>query len=177
MMAVDDPFEPFGKRALWSAHTTNLGTNLTNISTQLDKDTVLARLRELVEDRHRVRIFVSGIEGEVVGHNVVAGYRTGWFVPPMRIVSFKGRVAETDVGTTIVGEIVSSWFVSLFAAFFVLIPFFIVIDSVRTGEYMDVLWSIISAGVALLIGRTYVRAAGQGVIDEICKATRGKVNQ
>lgn len=157
--------------------TINLGTNLTKISTRLDKETVLARLRELVEDQHRVRIFASGIEGEVVGQNVVAGYRTGWFVPPMRIVSFKGRVAETNGITTIVGEVVSSWFVYLFAAFFVLTPLFVVIDGVRTGDYMDILWSIVSAGIALLIGRTYVRSAGQGVIDDICKATRGKVNQ
>lgn len=142
----------------------------------MDKDTVLARLRELIEDPHKVRIFVSGIEGEVVGHNVVAGYRTGWFVPPMRIVSFQGRVAEADAGTVIIGQFVSSWFVYLIAAFFVVTPLFVVIDSIRTGDYLDILWSVIWAGGAFLIGRFYVRAAGQGVIDDICKATRGRVN-
>jgi len=142
----------------------------------LDKDTVLARLRELVEDKHKVRIFVSGIEGEVVGHNVVAGYRTGWIVPPMRIVSFKGRVAEAGADTTIVGEVMSSWFVYLIAGFFVVTPLIMAIDSMRTGDYSEIFWSLITAGGALLVGRFYVRAAGQGVIDDICKAIRGKVN-
>ena len=150
---------------------------MTKISTQLDKETVLARLSELVEDNHHVRIFRSGLEGDVSGHNVTVAYRTGWFVPPMQIAYFRGRVLSADTGTKVLGDVHFSWLVYLFAGFFILGPLIAIVGGIDSRDFSGVLPSFAGAAVAFLIGKLYVNAAGRGIVDDICKAIRGSVDR
>ena len=151
--------------------------DLTRISTQLDKETVLARLRELVEDTHRVWIFRSGLEGEVSGHRISVAYRTGWFVPPVQIAYFQGRVLSAETGTNVLGDVHFSWPVYLFAGLLGLGLLVALIASVGSGHFSDILPSLALAAVAFWIGKLFVSAAGRGIVDDICKAVRGSVEQ
>ena len=151
--------------------------DLTRISTHLDKETVLARLSELVEDTHRVRMFRSGLEGEVSGHRFTVAYRTGWIVPPVQLAFFRGRVLSADTGTNVLGDVHFSWPVYLFAGLLGLGLLVALIASVASGDFSDILPSLVSAAVAFWIGKLFVSAAGKGIVDDMCKAVRGSVEQ
>ena len=123
-----------------------------------------------------MRIFKSGLEGDVSGHNVTIAYRTGWFVPPMQIAYFRGRVLGEDTGTKVLGDLHFSWLVYLFAGFFILGPLITIVVGIDSRDLSDVLPSIAGAAVAFLLGKLYVNAAGRGIIDDICKAIRGSID-
>ena len=77
---------------------------MTRIVTQLDKDAVVAALRELAPKTHNPRLFQSTFEGQIDPQHMTVGYRFGWFVPPIRLVTFSGRVRESGNGTAIEGS-------------------------------------------------------------------------
>lgn len=138
---------------------------------------MLARLSELVEDNRHVRIFRSGLEGDVSGHSVTVAYRTGWFVPPIQIAYFRGRVLSADTGTRVLGDVHFSWLVYVFAGFLGAALLVALVVSVGRGDLSDILPSLASAAVAFLAGWLFVNAAGKGIVDDICKAVRGSVEQ
>ncbi len=149
------------------------------IVTQLDKDAVLAALRELAPKEHDASIFSleSTFEGRIDPQRLIIGYRSGWSVPPFRLATFSGRVRETDAGTKIHGNISSGWIVYFYAAWLVAITVMAFVSYVTDGDYFSDIWVLAIPVGLFFFGRAFVRTTQRYVVAEIGRAVRGKVTQ
>lgn len=149
------------------------------IVTQLDKDAVLAALRELAPKEHDARIFSlkSTFEGHIDPQRLVVGYRFNAAFPSFRLVTFYGRVHEADAGTKIHGNISYGWIVYAMAAWFVAIPPLVVVGSIADGNFLSVPWALAICVGFFFLGRAFVRTTQAYVVAEIGRAVRGKVTQ
>jgi hypothetical protein len=150
---------------------------LTRIVTQLGKDAVLAALRELAPATHNSRLFQSTFEGRIDPQRLLIAYRFGWFVPPVRLTTFTGRIREAGDGTEIEGIISSNWIVYLLAGWLLVAAPISLYRYASVGEYSTVLWTLVTVAVLLFLGRAFIRSTQRYVVDEIGRAVRGKVSQ
>ena len=151
------------------------------IVTQLDKDAVLAALRELAPKEYGPRYWQSTFEGEIDPQRLVIGYRNGYFVPPMRVAIFSGRIRETDAGTRIHGNISSGWIIYIYAFWVVVVaPFSCFAYYARyaaDGDFFSGIWALPIPVGLFFLGRAFVRTTHNYVASEIGRAVRGKVTQ
>ena len=149
------------------------------IVTQLDKDAVLAALSELAPKEHDPRIFSlkSTFEGQIDPQRLVVGYRFNAAFPSVRLVTFLGRIQETDAGTKIHGNISYGWIIYAMAAWFVAIPPLVIVGSIADGNFFSNPWGLAICVVFFFLGRAFVRTTQGYVVAEISRAVRGKVTQ
>ena len=147
------------------------------IVTQLDKDAVLATLRELAPKEYDPRYYRSTFEGKIDPQRLVIGYRNGWFVPPLRVAIFSGRVRETDAGTRIHGNISSGWIIYVLAFWLAVVTPLSFGRYAADGDYISITWVLVIAAVLFFSGRAFVRTTQSYVVAEIVRAVRGKVTQ
>jgi hypothetical protein len=151
---------------------------LIRIVTQFDKDAVLAALRELAPDEPGAP--ESTFEGQIDLQRLVIGYRfNAPFnapIPSIRLVTFSGRVTETDAGTRIHGNISSGWVIYALVAWLVAVTALGALPRyVADGNYFTDLWVLAIPVGLFLLGRAFVRSTQDHVVAEIGRAVRGKV--
>jgi hypothetical protein len=146
------------------------------IVTQLDRDAVVAALRELAPKIHNPRLFQSTFEGQIDSQRVLVGYRFGWFAPPIRLVTFAGRMRDSGDNTEIEGEVSSNWIVYLFAVWLFIAAPLSVYRYAADGEYSTVMWTLLTAAVLFFLGRAFVHSTQEYVVNEIARAVRGKAS-
>ena len=149
------------------------------IVTQLDKDAVLAALRELAPKEYDAHFFSSKstFEGQIDPQRLVIGYRNNSYFPSFRVAIFSGRVRETDAGTRIHGNISYGWAIYAMAAWFVAIPPLIIVGSIADGNFLKDPWGLVICVGFFFLGFAYVRNRRSFVVAEIGRAVRGKVTQ
>lgn len=150
------------------------------IITQLDEGAVLAALRELAPKEHDARVFStrSTFEATIDPPRLVIGYRLNVFFPPFRIVTFSGRIQETDAGTRIHGAVSSGWVIYVLVFWLVIATAFGAVPRyLAGGEYLSGLWVLAWPVVLFFVGRAIVRATQDFVVAEIGRAVRGQVTQ
>ena len=153
---------------------------LIRIVTQLDKEAVLAALRELAPKEHDARFLSlqSTFEGKIDPQHLVIGYRFNAVVPPARLATFRGRVRETDAGTKIHGDISSGWIIYVLAAWLVAVTALGALPRyVANGNYFSDLWVLAIPVGLLFLGRAFVLTTQDYVASEIGRAVRGKVTR
>ncbi len=148
---------------------------MTKIVTKLDTTAVVAALRELAPSAHNSKLFKSTFEGAIDQQRVLVGYRFGWFVPPIRLVTFTGRVRKSGDNTEIHGEVSSGWIFYLLAAWLLVAAPLSIYQAVSANDYSAVAWAIAAAVFLLILGRAFVRSTQEYVVNEIGRAVRGKV--
>ena len=149
---------------------------MTRIVTDLDKDAVISALREFVPTSHDARLFRSTFEGEVDPQRLLVAYRFGWFAPPIRLATFRGRVLDASHGTTIEGEVTSNWIIHVFTWWIIAVVPLSLIGYVYYRDYSNLFWGLVTAAAVFFGGRAFIRVTHQYIVDELCRATRGKVS-
>lgn len=148
---------------------------LTRIVTQLDKNAVVAALRELAPKAYNTHFYRTTFEGEVSGSRVEVGYRFNWFVPPIRLVTFSGHVGESGENTVIVGTVRYGWIFYLMAFWWLVVfPLHLVIGALAR-EFNAVLWVLTVGFVLFLFGRAFAKTTREYFVSEIARAIRGQV--
>ena len=137
----------------------------------------MTSLRELAPTSHNSRLFQSTFEGQIDPRQLSIAYRFGWFVPPIRLATFTGRIQESGDGTEIVGAVASNWIVYLLAGWLIVAAPLSLYRYGSVGEFSTVLWTFLTAIVLLFLGQAFVRSTNRYVVDEMCRAIRGKVVQ
>ena len=145
------------------------------IASDLPKELVLSALRNSIATDHGFRPFQSGLEGEVGDGQAIVAFRFGWFIPPVRIATFRGRAAGDGDKTTIEGNVSSNWIVYFFIVWFLVAVPMTLFQIASSESYSSIFWNLVFAAVLLLLGRYYVRSTHQHIVDELCRITRGKV--
>jgi hypothetical protein len=134
----------------------------------------------LAPKEYEARLFSlkSTFEGQIDPQRLVIGYRAQWFVPPLLLATFSGRIRETDAGTKIHGSITSGWVIYLLAGWLVIFtPIAFFARYAADGDYfLGILALAIPFGLFFL-GRAFVRTTHSYVASEIGRAVRGKVTQ
>ena len=149
---------------------------MTKIVTQLDKTAVVAALRELAPSAHNSKLFRSTFEGQIDQQRILIGYRFGWFVPPIRLVTFEGHARGNGDSTEIHGETSSGWIFYLLAVWLLVVAPLSIYQAVSEGDYSAVGWAVLTAVFLLILGRVFVRSTQEYVVREIGRAVRGKVS-
>lgn len=148
---------------------------MTKIVTQLDKTAVVAALHELAPSAHNSKLFRSTFEGQIDPQRILIGYRLGWFVPPIRLVTFEGHARENGDNTVIHGETSSGWVFYLVAVWLLVAAPLSIYRAVSESDYFAVGWAVLTAVFLFIFGRVFVRSTQEYVISEIGRAVRGKV--
>lgn len=149
---------------------------MTRIVTQLDKNAVVAALRELAPEAYNPHFYRSTFEGEVGTSRVTIGYRWGWFVPPIRLVTFSGQLGEVGDGTLITGSASYGWIVYLFAIWWLTVAPLSIVARALTGEFATTFWALVVAVAVFFFGRAFARATRDYVVREIARAVRGRIS-
>ena len=147
---------------------------MTTIVTQLDKDSVAAALRELAPKTHNPRIFRSTFEGEIRPDRVSIGYRFGWFAPPIRLVTFSGKVRANDDNTRIEGAVSAGWIFYVLGFWLILAAPFSLYRYASAGDFNGAIWSLVTAVLLYFLGRAFFRSTRDHVVREIGRAVRGR---
>ena len=172
-MAATDPLQPVEKSHDFVPITLSLEAGLTKITTKLSKDSALVALRELVPASYNFVLLKSGFEGDVDPRRLRISYRFGWFVPPLKVATFSGRVVDTADGAMIEGDVKSNWIVYFFAAWFLVVVPYGAFHLAYVEPLSTIFWNLALAVVLLFLGIKYVDVTHQHIVDEICRATRG----
>jgi hypothetical protein len=154
---------------------------LTRIVTELDKNAVVAALRELAPKAYNTHFYPTTFEGEVSHSRVEIGYRFNWFVPPIRLMTFSGQIgensenSENSENTVIVGAVRYGWIFYLMAFWWLIVfPLHLVVG-VLAREFNAVLWVLAIGFVLFLFGRAFARTTREYLVREIARAIRGQV--
>ena len=121
---------------------------MTKIVTQLDKEAVLAALRELAPAEHNPRLFRSTFEGKIDPQRLVVGYRFGSFILP------------------------SGWTIYILVGWLVVVAPVSFYRYAADGNYYSIIWTLFIPIGLFLLGRAFVRSTQEYVVDEIGRAVR-----
>ena len=145
------------------------------IVTPLDRPAVVTALRELAPKTHNVRIFRSTFEGDIWPDRISIGYRCGWFVPPIRLVTFSGVLRQTDGGTTIDGPIRAAWVFYVLGVWLATAFPFAIYHYVTSGDAGGAISSLVAVVLLFFLGRAFLRSTQDYVVREIARAVRGRI--
>ena len=150
---------------------------MTKIITQLETTAVVTALRELAPSSHSPRLFKSTFEGQIDHRHISIGYRFGWFIPPVPLVTFTGRLHESDNTTEIHGKLSTGWIFYLLAVWLLIAAPLSIYQALSNGDFSAVAFAIAAAVILLILGRGFVRSTQAHVVNEIGRAVRGIVSE